>query len=80
MRYQEFQSVRITSPMQGEDVFDHSVIHQLPAGQRGTIVEVHGDGVAFEVEFILGERGSDGYIDDPDYTLLTLNPSQIAPA
>jgi hypothetical protein len=31
---------------------------RLPAGQAGTVVLVHGNGEAFEVEFILGPHNS----------------------
>lgn len=75
--FQELQHVRTTAPLSGEDVFDPDLTHSLPRGQEGTIVHVHHGGVAFLVEFILGEEGPDGIIEDPQYCELTLKPDQL---
>lgn len=77
--FEEYQCVRLKEAQSGKDVFDVNVIHQLPAGQIGTIVHVYSEGAAFMVEFILGERGEDGIIQDPSYTTLDLRSDQISP-
>ena len=50
---EEFDVIRLTVPLKGADVFDDKAIYQLPVGSEGTVVHIFGDGVAFEVEFLL---------------------------
>lgn len=73
----EYDPIITTVPLSGEDVFDASVRHQLPIGQPGAIVDIYRGGEAYEVEFVLGERGPDGIIEAPRYCQLTLQPGQI---
>ena len=50
---EEFATIRLTVPLKGADVFDDKAIYQLPVGSEGTVVHIFGDGVAFEVEFLI---------------------------
>lgn len=54
-KFEEIEVVRLTAPIdvRGED--DPETIHHLPTGTEGTVLLVHGDGAAYEVEFILRE-------------------------
>ena len=58
-KIKEFDDVRLTVALQGEDVFDSSRVLTLPVGMEGTVVELFGDR-AYEVEFHLRET------PDPD--------------
>lgn len=75
--YKEYDPVLTTVPLSGEDVFDPAVIHNLPAGQPGAIVDIYRNGERFDVEFVLGERNAEGFIEDPQYCQLLLGPDQI---
>ncbi len=56
-KIEEFDVIRLIVPLEGEDVFDHSVIHPLPVGSTGTAVHVfldeNGEPDAFETEFLI---------------------------
>lgn len=80
MPFKDLQGVRTTEPITGEDAFVLGRIHHLPKGQVGTIVHVHGGGRAYEVEFVLGERGVDGFIEHPECGILTLASDQLEAA
>ena len=49
----ELATIRITVPLEGPDVFDDARIFQLPVGSQGTVVYVHHNGAAYEVEFLI---------------------------
>ena len=53
MQIKELDTIRTTVPLEGPDVFVGRV-YPLPAGSKGTVVYVHGNGSAFEVEFLVG--------------------------
>ncbi len=58
---EEFDLIRLTVPLEGEDVFDSSVIHPLPIGSVGTAVHVHyrgGKPSGFETEFLIHQGDS----------------------
>ena len=78
--FQELEGVRTTTPLTGKDFSNPDVEHPLPRGQEGTVVHVYSGGAAYEVEFILGERGPDGLIEHPRFCLLTLEPDQLEAA
>ena len=54
---EEFDGIRLIVPLEGEDVFDSSVIHPLPVGSIGTVVQVFFDAddkpSSFETEFLI---------------------------
>lgn len=52
-KVEEFDTIRLTVPLEGPDVFDDKAIYQLPVGTEGTVVHVFWGGDAFEVEFVL---------------------------
>ncbi len=57
----EFDAIRLIVPLEGEDVFDNSVIHPLPIGSIGTAVHVHyrgGKPSGFETEFLIHQGNS----------------------
>jgi len=78
--FQELQGIRTTIPLTGKDFSDPDVIHSLPRGQEGTIVHVYSGGAAYEVEFVLGEPGPDGFIAHPRYCLLAIEPQHLEAA
>lgn len=47
-------TIRLTTPLAAEDVFDHSVVHRLPTGTTGRVIDLLG-GRAYEVEFLIGD-------------------------
>ena len=59
----EFDTISLTVPLEGEDVFDSTRILQLPVGTRGTVVDMLGDHDAYEVEFLIRE-----WADPDDFT------------
>lgn len=61
MKIQEFERVRVTRPVSR---------YHLSKGAIGTVLEVHADGQAFEVEF--------PELEETDITA-TLNADEIAP-
>lgn len=50
---EELDTIRLTVPLEGPDVFDDKAIYTLPVGTEGTVMHVFWDGAAFEVEFLL---------------------------
>ena len=44
-----FDVIRNTVPLEGYD--DENILRQIPVGSEGTVLEIYGDGEAFEVEF-----------------------------
>lgn len=59
---EEFDAIRLTVPLEGEDVFDSSVVYQLPVGSIGAVVHVFFDENknpdAFETEFLIHQGDS----------------------
>ena len=49
----EFDSIRLTAPLEGADVFDASRVFPLPVSARGTVVDMLGNRGAYEVEFLV---------------------------
>jgi hypothetical protein len=47
-------TIRLTTPLDVEDVFDHSVVHRLQAGTTGRVIDLLG-GRAYETEFLIGD-------------------------
>ncbi|MBE1425636.1 hypothetical protein H4684_002293 [Desulfomicrobium macestii] len=47
-------AIRLTTPLDVEDVFDHSVVHRLPIGTTGRVIDLLG-GRAYETEFLIGD-------------------------
>lgn len=47
-------TIRLTTPLDVEDVFDHSVVHRLPIGTTGRVIDLLG-GRAYEAEFLIGD-------------------------
>lgn len=58
-RINELDVISIKEPLEGPDVFDDSRILPLPAGTQGTVVYVHQEGRAFEVEFLIFDNPAD---------------------
>ncbi len=52
-RITELATIRTTVPLKGADVFDDTLVFDLPAGSEGTVVYVFADEKAFEVEFLV---------------------------
>lgn len=50
---EEFDTIRLTVPLKGSDVFDDKAIYTLPVGSEGTVVYIFRGGDAFEVEFLI---------------------------
>jgi len=77
-RINELDLVRTKQALTVEDAGTHHV----PAGEVGTVLLVHGDGKAYEVEFVLkpGQFGDNGEIlDYPEECLTTLRHDQVEP-
>jgi hypothetical protein len=51
-------TIRLTTPLDVEDVFDHSVVHHLPVGTTGRVIDLLG-GRAYETEFLIGDVEED---------------------
>lgn len=52
-KIEELDTIRLTVPLEGPDVFDDKAIYQLPVGTKGTVMHVFWGGDAFEVEFLV---------------------------
>lgn len=79
MSYADLDIIRTTGPL---TVTDDGATFHLPIGAEGTIVYVHAQGAAYEVEFLIssGSYGSAGEIlENPVWCLATLTPDQITP-
>ena len=50
----EGDTIRLTMPLDVEDVFDPSVVHHLPVGTTGRVIDMLG-GRAYETEFLIGD-------------------------
>lgn len=53
MAINQLDVIRTTVPLEGPEIFTGRV-HPLPVGSKGTVVHVHGNSSAFEVEFLVG--------------------------
>ncbi len=52
-KIEELDTIRLTVPLEGPNVFDDKDIYQLPVGTKGTVMHIFWSGEAFEVEFVL---------------------------
>lgn len=52
-KIEELDTIRLTVPLEGPDVFDDKAIYKLPVGAEGTVMHVFWGGDAFEVEFLV---------------------------
>lgn len=80
--FEEFSAVRLLERHEAESNYGSDGLRLLAAGSVGTIIEVFGNGAAFEVEFTVREPQFDGnkVLDAGTFHVVTLRPDQIEPA
>ncbi|GEM_PF-1344394 len=81
-QFKQFDTVRLLQAHEGPGNYSQGVVHAVPAGTEGTVLEVFGRNEAFEVEFIISrpEFHGDEVAHPGTYHVVTLTPDHIAPA
>jgi hypothetical protein len=70
-QFEMFDVVRVLEQHEGRGNYSLGEVCVVPAGETGAILNIFGDGEAFEVDFNLGTHGSH---------IITLRPHEIEPA
>ncbi|MBC17096.1 MAG: hypothetical protein CL942_08595 [Desulfovibrio sp.] len=78
----EYDTIRLLEAQEGPGHYSQGVVHTVPVGTEGTILEVFDQGASFEVEFTIREPEFDGdeLLHTGTFHIITLKPGQIAPA
>lgn len=77
--FREFDVVRVLAPLSCQSNYSDLVVQLLP-GKIGTIIDVLGQGTAFEVDIMLQAPtfGADGEpLDLGNWAVVTLTPDQV---
>lgn len=81
-QFKQFDTIRLLEAQEGPGHYSQGVVHAVPVGAEGTILEVFDHGASLEVEFTVSEPEFDGdtVLHAGTFHIITLKPDQIAPA
>jgi len=71
----EFDEIRLLVDLETTDSFDTSIKVSIPAGTRGTVVDLLGGWGGYECDFLIGDPDGDEY----EFVTVTVREEQCEP-